>query len=189
VKTKVLLAALVAGVALPPLMASAQPYDSGCVQSNRANNAVGTIAGGVIGAVIGSNVAGHGARTGGAVIGGATGALAGNAIARSNDHPCAEGYVYQGPPPEPASYGFWRGAPAGIHERIDFMQQRLDTSSERGWISPYDYRRLSAELDGIRRQDHQLRDRDGGRLYPQDRDYLQSRLDDLSQQLHWEDRG
>ena len=173
------------GAALP-VIAAAQP---GCVQSNRANNVAGTVVGGVIGAVIGSNVAGHGARTGGAVIGGATGALAGNAIARSNDHPCPEGYVYEGPPPEPASYGFWRGAPAGIHERIDFMQQRLDASSERGWISPYDYRRLEAELNGIRRQDDQLRDRDGGRLYPQDRDYLQSRLDDMSQQLHWEARG
>ena len=56
-KTKILLAALVCGAALP-VIAAAQP---GCVQSNRANNVAGTVVGGVIGAVIGSNVAGHGA--------------------------------------------------------------------------------------------------------------------------------
>jgi hypothetical protein len=184
VKKTVLLAALVAGAALP-LMASAQPYDRGCVEANRANRVAGTVIGGVLGAVIGSNVAGHGARTGGAVIGGATGAVAGNAIARANNHDCPPGYVYEGQPPEPASYG----PSGGIHARIDALQQRLEWSSERGRISPYQYRRLSAELSGIRRQDDQMRYRDGGRLDPQDRDYLQSRLDNLSQRLEYEARG
>jgi hypothetical protein len=184
VRKSVLAAGFIAGLALP-LVATAQPYDRGCVEANHANRAAGTVIGGVLGAVIGSNVAGHGARTGGALVGGATGALAGNAIARSNDHPCPQGYVYEGPPPEPASYGY-RG---GIDSRIADLQRRLDWSSERGRISPYDYRQLSAELNGIRRQDNQLVYRDGGRLYPRDRDYLQSRLDDVSQRLADESQG
>jgi len=192
VKTTILLAGLVASAAIP-LMASAQPYDRGCVEANRANRAAGTVIGGVLGAVIGSNVAGHGARTGGAIVGGATGAIAGNAIAGANNHPCPAGYVYEGPPPEPATYGdrygFWYGAPASIGQRIDFMQRRLDYSSERGWISPYDYRRLDAQLNDIRRQDDQLRYRDGGRLYPRDREYLQGRLDELTTRFRWEANG
>ncbi|HLK26700.1 MAG TPA: glycine zipper 2TM domain-containing protein [Caulobacteraceae bacterium] len=184
----VLLAGIVAGATLP-IVALAQPYDPGCVESNHARHVAGTVVGGVLGAVIGSNVAGHGARTGGAIVGGATGALAGNAISHAGDHPCPAGYVYEGPPPQPAAYGFWAGAPASIRERIDFLQRRLDYSSERGWISPYDYRRLEAQLNDIRRQEDQLRDRDGGHLYSADREYLQNRLDDLTQRFRWEASG
>jgi hypothetical protein len=188
VRNALLLAGIVAGAALP-VMASAQPYDRGCVEANRSNRVAGTVIGGIAGAVIGSAVAGRGSRGAGAVIGGATGAVAGNAIAGSNNQPCPPGYAWQGPPPEPAAYGFWRDAPTGIHARIDFMQQRLDTASARGWISRGDYRDLSAELNSVRREHDQLRDRDGGRLYPQDRAYLQSQLDDMSAHLHWAARG
>jgi hypothetical protein len=41
------------------------------------------------------------------------------------------------------------------------------------------------DLNDIRRQDANLRNRDGGRLNPPDHDYLLQRLDTLSQRLHW----
>jgi hypothetical protein len=188
-KNKLLFAALMATAALP-IIAQAQPYDPGCVQANRDNRVAGTIVGGVAGALLGGAIGGRHNGGAGAVVGGVTGAVAGNAIAGANNQPCPEGYVYQGPPPgyegpPPEDAGFWRGAPAGIHERIDFMQQRIDTSAQRGWLSPREIDGLNADLNDIRAQDRNLHYQDGQWLRPQDRDYLQNRLDNLSQRLHW----
>lgn len=183
-KNKLLIAGVLAAIAIPSAVL-AQPYDPGCIRSNEDNRAAGTVVGGVAGALLGSAIAGRGSRGAGAVVGGVTGAVAGNAIAGSNDHPCPAGYYYRGPPPPPGGGGFWYGAPAGIHQRIDFVQSRIDTSASRGWISPHEADRLNRELNSIRDQDRDLRYRDGGHLSPSDRDDLQSRLDDVSQRLHW----
>jgi Glycine zipper len=196
-KTKLLVAGLFAAAALPAL-AIAQPYgqpayDPGCVQDNHQNNVAGTVIGGITGAIIGGAIGSNNHNTGaGVAIGAATGAVAGNTIARSNDHPCPAGYVYQGPPP-PQYQGppqanpgdFWYGAPTGINQRIDFMQSRIDTSSARGWVSGRQSYQLNAQLNDIRQQNQNMRYRDGGHLSPQDRDYLQGLLDNLSQRLHW----
>ncbi len=199
-----LIAALTASVALPTLAsapaASAQSYDPACVRDNRSDNAAGTVLGGVAGALLGSAVAGRHDRGAGAVIGGIGGAVAGNAIARSNDHPCPPGYYYPAPPPPPppgAAYGppppprgsFWYGAPAGIHERIDFLYQRIGTARANGWLGRHDADAAYRELSDIRRQETDMRYRNGGHLIPPDRDYLQHRLDDLSRRIHWESHG
>ncbi|MDR3512426.1 MAG: glycine zipper domain-containing protein [Caulobacteraceae bacterium] len=181
-RTKLLVAGLIAAAALPA-MAMAQPYDPGCVRSNQDNHATGTVLGAIGGALIGGAVAGHHDRGAGAVVGGVAGAVAGNAIARSNDHPCPAGYYYAPPPPPPN--GFWAGAPGGIHERIDFMQSRIDRAAGSGWISPREAHRAYDDLNFIRSEDRRLRYQDGGHLRPMDRDYLQGRLDSLSQRLHW----
>jgi len=196
-KTKLLLAGLFAAAAIPAF-AVAQPYDPGCVQANHDNHVAGTIIGGVAGAVIGGAIGSANHNTGaGVAIGGVTGAVAGNAISHSNDHPCPDGYVYQGPPPQqypdqyPNQYpdrraDFWYGAPEDVSQRIDFMQTRINQLQANGWISWREDRDLNSDLNDIRRQRDSLRYRDGGRLSPQDRDYLQSRLDTLSQRLHWQ---
>lgn len=182
-RNKLLIAGLVLATALP-VAASAQPYDPGCVRSNQDNHAAGTVLGAIGGALIGGALAGRHDRGAGVVLGGVGGAVAGNAIAGSNDHPCPSGYYYAPPPPPPGG-GFWAGAPAGIHQRIDFMQSRIDRSASSGWISPHEARRANRELNFIRSEDARLRDQDGGRLRPQDRGYLQSRLDALGARLHW----
>ena len=166
-----------------PATALAQPYDPGCVQQNNANRVAGTVLGGIGGALIGGAIGGRRAGGAGAAIGGVTGAVAGNAIAGSNNVECPPGYYYNGPPPRGG--GFWDGAPTGVHERIDFMQERIDRSSARGFISPRETYGANQELNFIRSEDRRLRYQDGGHLEPQDRDYLQSRLDSLSQRLHW----
>lgn len=184
-RTKLLVAGLIAATALPA-MAMAQPYDPGCVRANQDSRAAGTVLGAIGGAIIGSAVAGHHDRGAGAVVGGIAGAAAGNAIAGSTNHPCPPGYYYAPPPPPPGpGGGFWAGAPAGIHERIDFMQSRIDRASSAGWISPRESHDAYRELDFIRSELRRLRYQDGGRLRPVDRDYLQQRLDALSRRLHW----
>ncbi|HLI65006.1 MAG TPA: glycine zipper domain-containing protein [Caulobacteraceae bacterium] len=189
-RTQVFLAGLSVAVALPAAVL-AQPYDSGCVRANHDNHVAGTIVGGVTGAILGSAIAGRHDRGAGAVVGAGVGAVAGNAISRSNDHPCPEGYVYE---PRGADYGpdhgarFWAGAPTGIHERISFMQDRIDRASADGSISRAETRYAYRELNYIRSEDDRLRYQDGGRLRPEDRDYLQGRLNSLGERLHWAER-
>ncbi len=166
-----------------PTVALAQPYDPGCVRSNQDNRATGTVLGAIGGALLGSAVAGRHDRGAGAVVGGVGGAVAGNAIAGANNHPCPSGYDYAPPPPPEGR--FWAGAPQGLHERIDFMRDRIDRADQRGWISPDEARDARRELDNIRDEAARLHDQDGGPLRPEDRSYLQSRLDNLSQRLHW----
>jgi hypothetical protein len=182
-RNKLLIGGFLLAVALPGA-ALAQPYDPGCVRSNQDNHAAGTVLGAIGGALIGGAIAGRHDRGAGVVLGGVGGAVAGNAIAGSNDHPCPAGYYY-GPPPPPPGGGFWAGAPSGLHQRMDFMQDRISTVASRGWISPHEANRANRELNFIRSEDARLRDQDGGRLRPEDRAYLQSRLDALGQRLHW----
>jgi hypothetical protein len=181
-RTKLLLAGLTMAVALPAA-ALAQGYDPGCVQQNQDNRAAGTVVGALGGALIGGAIAGRHDRGAGVVIGGVTGAVAGNAIAGANSPECAPGYYYPGPPPPGG--GFWYGAPQGLHERIDFMQDRINRAAGQGRISQRETYDANNELNFIRSEDRRLHDQDGQYLAPQDRDYLQGRLDSLSQRLHW----
>jgi hypothetical protein len=186
-RTKSLIVGLIMAAAIPAA-ALAQPYDEGCVRSNQDSRAAGTVLGAIGGAVIGGAVAGHHDRGAGVVLGGVGGAVACNAIARSTEHPCPDGYYYA-PRERTTYYGpsgrFWAGAPTGIRDRIGFMQQRIDRASSAGWIEPRESRRAYRELDFIRSEHRRLRAQDGGHLRPEDRDYLQGRLDSLSERLHW----
>jgi hypothetical protein len=185
-RTKLLIAGLMTA-ALLPVAALAQPYDPACAQDNHDNNVAGTVAGAIGGAIIGGALAGRHDRGAGVVVGGAAGGFAGNAIARSGDHPCPEGYYYR----DTSTGGgdFWAGAPQGIHARMDFMQDRINRAASRDWISPNEVDRANRELSFIRSEDSRLRDQDGGHLRPEDRDYLQARLDSLSERLHWAAHG
>ena len=190
-KTTLLISGLIA-LAIPAA-AMAQPYDPGCVRSNQDNRVAGTVLGAIGGAVLGGAVAGNGHKNDGAVVGALGGAVAGNAIAGSQNHPCPGGYVYverrdQGPPPPPPPRDrrdFWYGAPEGVHERIDFMQDRIDRAIRGGWLSRREARDITGQMRHIRQEDRRLEYQDGGRLRPQDRDYLEGLLDNLSQRLHW----
>jgi Glycine zipper 2TM domain len=199
-RTKLLIAGFMMAVALPAT-ALAQPYDPGCVQQNRDNRVAGTVVGAIGGALIGSAIGGRHNSGAGAVIGGVTGAAAGNAIAGSNNHPCPSGYYYAPPPPQPGYYPpqpqpgyggpgygsnpFWNGAPTGVHQRIDYMQTRITSAYSYGRISPRQSADANRELTFIRSEDRRLRYQSGGHLRPEDRDYLQGRLDNLGQRLNW----
>ncbi len=174
-----------------PGAAMAQPYDPGCVRSNENNTATGAVLGALGGALLGGAVAGKGHQGDGAAVGAVGGAVAGATIAGSQNHPCPSGYYYQGPPgpppppPPPGRRDFWYGAPEGVHERIDFLDHRVDEAIRDGRLSPREVGDIRGEMRRIREEDRRLEYQDGGRLRREDRDYLEGLLNNLSQRLHW----
>lgn len=64
---------------------------------------------------------------------------------------------------------FWRGAPDGLQQRIDWLQQRIDRGRGDGSIDPAEARRLQWQLDGLKR----------------DANALQQRLDNVSRSIRW----
>ncbi len=195
-KTRSILVASALALATVPTLAQAQTR---CEAQAHDNKVAGTVVGGVLGALAGNALGRGGGRTGGTIIGGVAGAAIGNNLARTH---CPDGYAevqdpnyipppaYDqggGPPPPPMadSSGFWRSAPRGIHERIDWMQARIDRSRDNGSLAPNQVGYAEHELGDIRRMNDDLRSRDGGRLSEPDRAYVQSRLDQLGQNLRW----
>jgi len=80
---------------------------------------------------------------------------------------------------------FWAGAPAGIGERIGFLQQRIDRGRARHHLNRTEAARAQNELLRIRETVGTMRARDGGTLNDTDRTYIQDRLDQLSSSIHW----
>jgi hypothetical protein len=76
---------------------------------------------------------------------------------------------------------FWRGAPAGPRERIDFVQRRIDRGIADGSLDRREARRAQYQLSSIRADAQRMR----GRMTPEGRDMLLRRLDDLSRQVRW----
>ena len=64
---------------------------------------------------------------------------------------------------------FWRGAPDGLQQRIDWVQQRINRGVADGSLDREDARRAQWELDSLRR----------------DATALQQRLDGLSRSVRW----
>jgi len=71
------------------------------------------------------------------------------------------------------SNDFWRGAPDGLQQRIDWLQQRIDRGVRDGSLSPGEARRSQYQLDSLRRE----------------ASALQRRLDDLSRSIRWARSG
>ena len=84
------------------------------------------------------------------------------------------------------SNAFWRGAPADPYQRIDFLQRRIEHGVDNGNLDPREARRSQYQLNQIRRDADQMRYRHHGRFSPADYNYIQSRLDSLSQQVRWQ---
>ncbi|MDP9102412.1 MAG: glycine zipper 2TM domain-containing protein [Pseudomonadota bacterium] len=182
-------------VAALPSFAAAQTR---CEAQAHDKKVAGTIIGGVLGALAGNAIGRGGGRTGGTIIGGVVGAGVGNNLARTH---CPDGYaevqdpnyvappVYEAsapvPPPQYDSAGFWRQAPQGIRERLDWMQARIDRARDERTLEPRQVNYAEHELGDIRRMIEDLRARDGGRLNEADRGYIQGRLDHLGQNLRW----
>jgi hypothetical protein len=68
-----------------------------------------------------------------------------------------------------ASSTFWQGAPDGLQQRIDWLQQRIDRGISDGSLDRREARQAQLQLNTLRR----------------DADVLQQRLDDLSRNLRW----
>jgi hypothetical protein len=81
---------------------------------------------------------------------------------------------------------FWHGAPADPYQRIDFLQRRIRHGIDDGSLSPHEARRAQYQLDRIRRDADRMRWRHHGNFSRADYDYIQGRLDDLSQRIRWQ---
>ena len=79
---------------------------------------------------------------------------------------------------------FWRGAPSGTWERINFLQRRIDRGVRDGSLDRREARRANAELRNIRQDAQQMRRYRGGYGSGQEA-ALRARLDDLSRNLRW----
>ena len=92
-------------------------------------------------------------------------------------------------PPHDAGYGqFWNGAPTDIGQRIDFMRTRIDDGQSNGQLQPYQVQRAHTELHSIRTWMKTRYSQNGGYLTPDDRGYIQARLDHLGASIHWMER-
>ena len=80
---------------------------------------------------------------------------------------------------------FWAGAPAGIWERVSFLQQRINRGVAHHHLNRTEATRAQNELQRIREMTGTMRVRDGGTLSDTDNTYLQDRLDQLSSTIHW----
>jgi hypothetical protein len=69
----------------------------------------------------------------------------------------------------PAANGFWQGAPEGLQQRIDWLQQRIERGRADGSLTRQEARRAQLELNDLRRQ----------------ADILDQRLDNLSRTIRW----
>ena len=102
------------------------------------------------------------------------------------------GGAYGAPPPR-GGYGggedYYRSAPQGIRERMDYAQQRIDRAVSERRIDRRQADAAYADLSDIRRQNDRLRVRDGGRLNGADRQYVQDRLNTLARNVRWDNRG
>jgi hypothetical protein len=79
---------------------------------------------------------------------------------------------------------FWRGAPQGIRERIDWLQERINRGVRDGSLDPQEARRSQWQLNQIRRNLRAQR-RDGNGLSWRERSQIQAQLDDLSRKIRW----
>jgi hypothetical protein len=84
---------------------------------------------------------------------------------------------------------FWRGAPADIADRIEWLQQRINRGRSEGSLTRSEASRVQTRLDRIRRDTRTMMRRNGGRLTPQQRNTVQRQLDDLSRQIRWTKRN
>jgi hypothetical protein len=85
-----------------------------------------------------------------------------------------------GPGPGAAQPGGW-----DLDRRIDWLQTRINRGRDDGSLDRREARRAQRSLDSIRSDERRMKWRRHGWLNDGDRAALQSRLDQLNDQLHW----
>lgn len=94
---------------------------------------------------------------------------------------------YAPPPGGWDAQRFWHEAPTSPRERIDYLENRVDRDYAAGRLDGREARKAKAELGHLRNQIRAMHEMDG-RLTPRDADFIQIRLDQISRQIHWQDR-
>ena len=99
----------------------------------------------------------------------------------------------RGPPPRyetssTGGYGYYDNAPRSPRQRLEWASQRIDRMADSGRLNPREAESARSDLSDIRRQYAKLSRRGGGSLNGADRDYINSRLDRLAQNVRWDAR-
>ena len=81
---------------------------------------------------------------------------------------------------------FWRGAPSGVWERIQFLNQRIDRGVRDGSLTRREADRARTQLRRVR-QDASYMRRNG--MDPSESARIQARLDDVSRNIRWARRN
>ena len=92
------------------------------------------------------------------------------------------------PVPRPGGWdagAFWRGAPEGPRERIQFLQDRINRGRSDGSLNPREADRAQRDLDGVRNWVRRMHWNNSGPLTPDQRGRIQARLDQISRQIRW----
>ena len=87
---------------------------------------------------------------------------------------------------------FWSGAPSDAWQRLDYLQQRIQTGRRDGSLTTREVRRVQYQVNTLRRQAAMMRRRNGGQFSNADNAWLQARLDKVSRDIRWartNDRG
>lgn len=79
---------------------------------------------------------------------------------------------------------FYRGAPESPWERMQWLQQRIERGRADGSLNPREAMRAQREVERTREYIRTNRQR-YGQLRQVDRDYVQQRLDYISQRIRW----
>ena len=81
-------------------------------------------------------------------------------------------------------------APASVNwsliQREQWMEDRIQNSAARGWLSGNEIGRGQSEMRSIRSEHLRLKARDGGALSPADRLYIAQRINELNATLQWQ---
>jgi hypothetical protein len=89
-----------------------------------------------------------------------------------------------GPPPVHGS--FWEGAPPSLGERIHLVDIRMQHLHSDGWISGGEWNSDRDEWNRINILFQELPKLEGGQITPREHAWLWSRLNNLSNRLHWQ---
>ncbi len=84
-----------------------------------------------------------------------------------------------GPPPFEHPGGW------DIQRRIDWTEQKIIRGRDAGALDRREFDRVQGELNGIRREDHEIRRYHDGHLDDRARADLEARLDRVNDQIHW----
>lgn len=79
---------------------------------------------------------------------------------------------------------FYRGAPRSAWERLRWLQQRIERGRADGSLNPREAYRAQREIDRTREYIRDSRRRYGD-LRPQDRTYVEQRLDYIRDSIRW----
>lgn len=100
--------------------------------------------------------------------------------------PASAAVAQYGPRPAPWNAGaFWRGAPDNPYQRIQFLQDRVNSGIADGSLDRREAYRVNGELNGVRQWIRRMHWYDAGRLTPDQRAQVQGRLDGISRQIRW----